>query len=88
MLPVSGVVKVRGLNSDVRVKRVLVEQDNTTSEMGNAKVIREALVLEVLDRLLERNHVPFLRNALCNGTFSATSRSRIPAQDAEARLLE
>ena len=56
--------------------------------MGNVKVIREALVLEVLDRTLERNHVPFHRNVFFNGTVPASSTSRFPAQDAEACLLE
>ena len=56
--------------------------------MGNVEVIREALVLEVLDRFLEGKNVPFPRNVFFNGTFSASSRSRIPAQDAEACLLE
>ena len=43
-------MEVDGINFDVRVKSVLVEQDNTSSEMGNFKVVREALVLKVLDR--------------------------------------
>ena len=81
-------MEVNRLDFDVRVKGVLVKQDSTASEVGNAKVIREALVLEVLNRLLERNHVPFPRNVFFDGTFSAASRSRVPAQNAEACLLE
>ena len=52
------------------------------------KVIREALVLEVLDRTLDRKHVPVHHSVFFNGTDSASSRSRMPAQDAEACLLE
>ena len=37
--------------------------------MGYAEVIREALVLEKLNRFLERNHVPIHRNVFFNGTF-------------------
>ena len=77
-------MEVNGLDFDVRVKGVLFEQDSTASAVGNVQVIREALVLEVLVRLLERNHVPCLRNVLFIGTFSASSRSRIPTQDSEA----
>ena len=38
--------------------------------------------------ITQRKHVPVLHNAFFNGTDSASSRSRIPAQDAEACLLE
>ena len=65
------------------MKRVLVEQDSTTGVMGNVKVVREALVLEVLDRFLKGNNVPFACNVLFFGTCFTLSRSRIPAQDAE-----
>ena len=88
MLTISSVVEENGLDFDVRVKGVLVEQDSTASVVGNVKVIREALVLEVLNRFLERNHVPFHRNVFFDGTFSASSTSRVPAQDAGAYLLE
>ena len=88
MLPISIVVEVDGLDSDVRVKGVFVTQDSTTSIMGDVEVIREALVLEVLDRFLDGNNVSFPRNVFFNGTFCASSRSRIPAQDAEACVLE
>ena len=59
MLPIPGVVELNGLDLDVQVKNVLIEQDSTPSVLGIVKVIREALAVEVLDRLLERNHVPF-----------------------------
>ena len=88
MLPISSVVEVSGLDLDVRVKGVLVEQGHTASVVGNVKVIREALVLEVLVRLMERNHVPFPRNVFFNGTVSGSSRSRIPAHEDEACLLK
>ena len=45
-------------------------------------------MLKVLNRFLKSNHVPFHRNVFFNGTFSASSRSRIPAQYAEACLLK
>ena len=39
MLPVPSVVEVNGISFDVRVKCVLVEQDSTTSGMGNSKSV-------------------------------------------------
>ena len=41
-------------------------------------------MLQIFNRFLKSNHVPFPRNVFFNGSFSAPSRSRIPAQDAEA----
>ena len=49
MLPVSVVLNLNGLHGDVRVKGVLVEHNSTTSIMGNVEVIREALVLKILN---------------------------------------
>ena len=80
MLSVSVVVQVNGLHGDVRVKSVLVEHDSATGVMSNVRMVSEALVLKVLNRFLKSNHVPFLRNVFINGTFSASSWSRIPAQ--------
>ena len=57
----------RNVNFDVRVKSVLVDQDSTTSEMCSVNVVREALVLKVLHRFLERNNVSFACNLLFNG---------------------
>ena len=88
MLPVSVVVKVNGLHGDVRVKGVFVEQECTTSIVSDTEMICEALVLKVLSRFLKSNHVPFARNVFFDGTFSASSRSRIPAQHVEACLLK
>ena len=53
MLPISITVDVDGINLDVRVKSV--EQDSTSSKVGNIEMVREALVLKVLSRFLQRN---------------------------------
>ena len=53
MLPISITVDVDGINHDVRVKSA--EQDSTSSKMGNIDMVREALVLKVHIRLLQRN---------------------------------
>ena len=62
--------------------------NTTTGEVCIVTVLREALVLEVLDRFREGNNVPFACNMLFNGPCSPSSGSRISAQDAETRLLE
>ena len=59
MLPVPVVTKVKGLHGDVRVKGVLVEHDSATGVMSDVEVAREGLVLKVLNRFLNGNHVPF-----------------------------
>ena len=88
MYPVSVVMKVNGLHCDVRVKSVLVEHDNATSEMSNVEMVCERRVLKVLHRFLKSDHVPFFRDVFINDIFSASSRPRIPAQGAEACLLK
>ena len=70
------------------MKGVFVEHDSATSEMRNVEVVCEGRVLKVLNRFLKSNHVPLTRNVFVNGTVSASSRSRIPAQYAEACLVE
>ena len=62
MLPISITVYVDGINLDVRVRSV--EQDSTPSKRCNIDMVREALVLKALNRLLWRNNVPFARSVL------------------------
>ena len=88
MYTVSVVMEAGGLHGDVRVKGVLVEDDSATGVMRNVKVVRERHVLKVLIRFLICNHVPFSCSVFFNGTFSASSRSRMPAQYAVACLLK
>ena len=62
MLPISTTVDVDGIDLDVRVKSV--EQDSTSSKVGNIEMVREALVLKALNRFLWRNNVPFACSVL------------------------
>ena len=78
-------MEVYGRNFD-GVKSVLVEQDSTASMMRHMKMPRQVFVLEVLDCLLQSDGVPFPRDVFLDGTFFASSRSRIPAQN-DARQL-
>ena len=53
MFAVSVVMEVNGLHCDVRVTGVLFGHDSANVVMGNVKVVREGLVLKVLNRSRE-----------------------------------
>ena len=72
----------------VRMEGVLVKQDGARGEVGDVEMIREALVLQVIDRFLYCDDVPFPRNVLLDSPWRSSSRSRVPAQDADSRLLK
>ena len=86
MLPIPGIVKVNGADLDVRAEGVLVEQNCASSAMRHMAMIPQ-VVLEVLDCLLQSDDVPCLRDVFFDGTFFASSRSRIPSHNVEARLF-
>ena len=69
MPPVSVVMEVNGLHCDVRVKSVLVEHDSATGEMNDVNVVCKGRVLQVLNRSLKSDDVPFSCNVFFNGTF-------------------
>ena len=75
MLPISIVVEVDALDSGVRLKCVFVQEDSTTSIMGNVEVIREALVLEV------PNHVAISPQCVLQWHFLCL----VEAQDSSSR---
>ena len=87
LLPSSGVVNVDGGNFDVQVKKNLVEKKSTAHKMRHVKMTRQVFVLEVLNCLLQSDDVPFPRDVFLDGTFFASPRSQIPAQNAEPPLL-
>ena len=86
MLPISITVDVDGIYLDVRVKSV--EQESTSSKRGNIDMVREALVLKALNRFLWRNLCTICLQCSSMAPFSASSRSRVPAQDTNTRLLK
>ena len=88
MPPIPGVVEVNGTDLDVRVEGVVVEKNCASGVMSHMKMTRQVFVLEVLNCLLQSNDVPFPRNVFPDGAFFASSRSRIPVQNAEACLLK
>ena len=49
---------------------------------------RQVFVLEPLNCLLQSIHAAFLRDVFFDGAFFASSRSRVPVQNAEECLLK
>ena len=88
MLPIPGVVEVNGADLNVRMEGVLVEKNSASGVMSHMKMTRQIIVLEVLNCLLQGNDVPFPRDVFFDGAFFASSRSRVPVQNAEACLLK
>ena len=62
-------MKVHGLDINVGVKGVLVEENCTTCVMGHAEAIREKLVVNILGRLLQGNDMSLSCKLLFGGIF-------------------
>ena len=63
-------MKVDGLNVDIGVESVIVEEDCTTCEMGHVEAIRQKLVVNVDRRLLQSND----SHAICFSKASSFHR--------------
>ena len=79
-------MKVGGLDIDVGVEGVLVEENRATCVMGHVEAIREKLVVNVVGRFLQGNDMPPSCNLLFEGIFFSPTGSRVPAVDAESPL--
>ena len=79
-------MKVDGLDIDVRVEGVLVEENRTACIMGHVEGIRENVMIDIFGRLLQGNDMPLHRNLLFEGIFFSTSEPRVPVVDAESLL--
>ena len=77
-------MKVDGLDIDVGVEGVLVEENCTTCVMGHVEAIREKLVVNVVGRLLQGNDMPLPCNLFFEGIFFSPSGSRVRVVDAES----
>ena len=86
-------MKVDGLDIDVRVESVLVEEDCTTCAMGHVEAICEKLVVDVVRRFVRGNDMPPSCNLLFEGIFFSPTGSRVPVvlctiERVAKRLLE
>ena len=71
-------MKVEGLDTDVRVESVLVDEDRAARIVGHLEAIREKLVVNVVRRFLYGNEVP----PSCHLLFDSPTGSRVPIVDA------
>ena len=70
-----GIVEVDGFDLDVQKEGVLVEQNRASSVVDHVVTAREELVVNVFNRLLQRDDMPFSCNLFLNSALSSTSRS-------------
>ena len=75
-------MKVDGLDIDVGVEVVFVEENCTTCVMCHVEAIREKLVVNVVGRLLQGNDMP----PSCNLFLEGIIFSPIPVVDTESPL--
>ena len=79
-------MKVDGLDIDVGVEGVFVEENCTTCVMGHVEAIREKLVVNVVGRFLKGNDMHPSCNLFFEGIFLSPSGSTVPVVDAESPL--
>ena len=79
-------MKVFGLDINVGVNGVLVEENRANCVMGHVEAIREKLVVNILGRLLQVNDMPLSCNLFLEGIYFSPSGSRVPVVDAEPPL--
>ena len=79
-------MKVDGLDINVGVKGVLVEENRATCVMGHVEAIREKLVVNVVRRLLQGNDMPLSCNLLFESIFFSPTGWRVPVVDAKSLL--
>ena len=77
---------VRAWYRDIREDGVFAEQHCTPSVVGHVEAVREKLVVDILNRFLLSDNVPFPCNFLLDSTLFSTPRSWIPVVDAQPLL--
>ena len=81
-----GIVKVNRFDLDIREKGILDEQHRASSVVSYVEPVREELVVNILNRLLQGDDVPFPCNLFLDSALFSTSRSWIPFVDAQTLL--
>ena len=79
-------MKVDGLDVNVGVEGVLVEENCATFVMGHVEPTSKNVIVDILRCLLQGNDVPPACNQLFQGIFFSASGSRVPVLDTR-RLL-
>ena len=75
-----------GLDIDVSVESVLIEENSTACIMGHVEATRKNVVINIFGRLLQGNDMPPACDLLFEGIFFSASGSRVPVLDAQSLL--
>ena len=81
-----GVMKVDGLDIDIGVVGVLVEENRATCVMGHVEPTYKNVMIDILRCLLQGNDMPPACNLLFEGIFFSASGPRVPVVEAEPLL--
>ena len=79
-------MKGDGLDINVDVKNVLVEENRATCAMGRVETIREKLVVNEIGRLLQGSAMPPSWSVFLKGIFFSPSGSCVPIVGADSPL--
>ena len=79
-------MKVDGLDVDIGVEGVLVEENRATCAMGHVESTSKNVMSAIIRSLLHGNDMSFHRNLLFEGVFFSASGPRVPVVDAEPLL--
>ena len=79
-------MKVDGLDLDIREESVLMEEHHASSVVGHVEPVREELVVNVFNRLLQGDDMPFSCNLFLDSAFVSSMGSWIPVVDAQPFL--
>ena len=81
-----GVMEVDGLDIDVSVEGVLVEENRTTCEVSHKKAFMSDCVVDVVRSFLQSDEVPLSCNLFFDSISCASSKSRIPVVNTKPHL--
>ena len=79
-------MEVNGLDFDIKVEGVLVEEHRASSVVGHMEPIREKLAVNILNCFLQCDDVPLAYDLPLKSTFFSPWCSWIPVVDAEPFL--
>ena len=70
-----GIVKVSGFDLDIHEESVVVEEHCASSLLGHVKLVREKLVVNILNRFLQCGDMPLACDLLLDGSYPFASGS-------------
>ena len=79
-------MKVDGLDIDVGVEGVLIEENRAACIMGHVEPTCKNVMIAILGCLLQGNDMPPACNLLFEGIFFSASGPRVPVVDADPLL--